>query len=274
MPRKPKQAVSEQEADSSKEESASPVSENNENQEVENSNIEESPSSGSPKKETDSKEITHSQGIQEVKAGDLAQMTSGLPEPNQNAIDAEQAKSAKVNGESSGPKKGSGRMSKNGKEEFDPDFHASDKDGNPIPTKAGGFRKKPGRKSSRLESRKADQAKTEQKEETENREALVQSSAFAASQATQFALGLALSMKADKDEQKALFESYREYYDFAGPSKMPPWLAPVLVTGSIIANHVEDEAPKTRIEKIKEWVGIRWHRLRNRKEKKQREDSK
>jgi len=271
MTRKPKQEVSEKEVDSSQEESASPVSESESQPKAEETPKEDSCSS--PKKESDSKEVPQSNGVVEVKAGDLASMTSGLPEPNQNAIDAERAKKAKLEG-ASGPKKGSGRMSKNGKEEFDPDFHASDKDGNPIPTKAGGFRKKPGRKSSRLESRKSDQQEAKQVEETENREALVQSSAFAATQATSFAVGLALAIKPDKDEQKALFESYKEYYDYAGPSKMPPWLAPVLVTGSIIANHIEEEAPKSRIEKAKEWIGIRWHRLRNRKEKKQREDSK
>lgn len=264
MPKKPKQEVSETEADSSKEESASSVEEPKTTIEPEPPSL-----SNDPKKEKPVKEVPQSDGVVKVKAGDLADMTSGLPEPNQNAIDAENAKKAKTT--ETGPKSGSGKMSKNGKEEFDSDFHASDKDGNPIPTKAGGFRKKPGRKSNRLQSRKVDE---EQVAESENREALVKSSAFAATQATQFALGLTLSMKPDKSEQNALFDSYREYYDFAGPSKMPPWLAPVLVTGSIIANHIDEEAPKTRVDKIKEWVGVRWHRLRNKKDKKSNEVTK
>lgn len=261
MARKPKQEVSDVEEGSQKEPSSS-VSESNPNPEAENSHIEEAASNG-PKKETPESKVPGGTDLLEVDASDIASMTSGLPEPNQNAIDAEKAKNA---GKASSS--GSGIMSENKKEEFDPSFHATDKDGNPIPTKAGGFRRKPGRKSSRLNSSKEETKSSEPEEQQgPTQEELIQTSAFAATQATAFGLNMALAMKPNRDESKALHESYVEYYRFAGPTKIPAWLAPVLVTGSIINNHLEEEAPKSRIEKIKEWIGVRLHRMKKGKVK-------
>lgn len=215
--------------------------------------------------------------VEAIKPGDLANMTSSLPEPNQNAIDAWKRREGETDspkGDSPSPKKGSGIMSENGKEEFDPDFHATDKDGKPIPTKAGGFRKKPGRKSNRLNSRQIENDKNRDKSQAEAQQAEAEQlaeqckvSAFASTQATCFALGIGLAIKPDEPEKKELFTAYEEYYKFVGPTKMPPWLGPVLVSGAIISNHINEEAPKTRIEKIKEWIGIRIHRWKQRRAK-------
>ena len=269
MPRKPKATVSEAEKEGdSALESPSPVSEETKTPEpVKEPEVKtpEQPSSEAPKEDLGTP--------QSVTASDLAGMTSTLPEPNRNAIDAYLEREGESTPDK--PKSGSGIMSKNGKEEFDPDFHATDKDGKPIPTKAGGFRKKPGRKSGNLNSRKMDdKAKASQaseqidEKETEEYKQKCISSAFAATQATVFGLGITLSMKPEKAEVSNLMESYEEYYKFAGPGKLPPWAGPVLVTASIINNHIEDEAPKTRIAKIKEWIGIRIHRWKNRKDSK------
>lgn len=256
-------------------ESPSSVEETNEPEAPET--VDKTPEASTPSNDPEPQSEAPKGDLQGVSPDDLAGMTSSLPAPNQNAIDAWKRREGESTDSDpdSKPKPGSGKFSKKG-EEFDPEFHAVDKDGKPIETKAGYWRKKPGKKSSRLNSRKIESESNREKSkaeedrmEAEHVAEQCKVSAFAAMQATNFALGIGLAIKPNDSEKKELFNAYEEYYKFVGPSKMPPWLGPVLVTGAIVNNHIEEEAPKTRIEKIKEWIGIRIHRFKNRKGKKE-----
>ena len=201
--------------------------------------------------------------VENVTPESLASEIGGLPEPNEMAIEAYKAANSANDQTSANTIKGE-------QMEFDPIIHATDTYGNPIPTKAGGFRRKPGRKSKRLESAKIERDKTQEeiaKLEAEKLDGQIKASAFAATQVTNFGLTTILAIKPSDKENQNLFDSYEEYYKFAGPSKMPPWMAPVLVTCSIIQQHIHEEEPKTRLDKIKEWVGIRVSRLRRAKHK-------
>lgn len=126
---------------------------------------------------------------------------------------------------------------------FDPELHCVDANGQPIRTKAGGFRRKPGRKPGHLSgvipgsSSKADEVPQAAQLTVACLEILGRS-----------VFGSEWEMLGD--EKPNLESAFRDYYYATGVIKIPPWLGLTIAIGSYAIPRFQMPGTQARIGKV------------------------
>lgn len=165
-------------------------------------------------------------------------------------------------------------------EKFDPEIHATDAEGKPIPLKSGkGYRKKRGRaKTERVAIPKGPAPKVDEDEIPI--EMRIKSDALVLTELTdKYILAGILDIETKPKERKEMNGAYEKSLLAYGKTlKIPPWSLPLFVVGGIVIAHKDEEKPKTRREIMKvamaeKWVGFkRWRAERKvRKELKKKD---
>lgn len=195
--------------------------------------------------------------VEEFRSGSLASDVGGLPPVDPEAINSE-ASSGEI------------------PEEFNPEIHATDKDGNGIPLKSKkGWRKKSGRAAQKAKLNLPEQKKAANEAEklaAEQAEAEIKGSCQVLGHVNLRLLSTVFDVEADKKEKEELIQSYEPFVRESGGVKFPVWALPIVVSFGIVSNHLSEERPKTRMEKIKEfssksfrnmWLGFKdWRKAR------------
>lgn len=201
-----------------------------------------------------------------------SELVEGLPEPQEHAIEAEEKKH-EVSADTSGLLDRGGRP-------FDPAYHVADADGKPVLNRDGTVRQKRGRgaPSSRLGTPKAAAAPGA----PGSAPATVPADAGRQIAEMIFAFGQLIggeefapqiNEKYGQDERAQMQDAWSRYCEEKGISDVPPGMAVIIATVGYIAPRLFMPKTKSRLEKLKNWIGAKYYHLRGAKEEKDRAKS-
>jgi hypothetical protein len=170
--------------------------------------------------------------------------------------------------------------------EFNPEIHATDKDGNPSKTPKGRFRKKPKKKGT-YEGGSGPGVDLSATKRVQGDEAQAQAEIEAgALQAAEMTVNLQVLMamyvggdewKPGKDEfgrneYKSGVEAYKQCYIAYDVNYLPPWLPPCLWTMGFFGRRImQDRQAQGKIKLFFQWVKSKFSRKR--KKNKEKEDA-
>ena len=150
---------------------------------------------------------------------------------------------------------------------FDPEIHATDKDGNPSKTPKGKFRKK------RQTAKSVIAQQSRELEALKEKQAADKKARDAATVAVTLSLHTAVMMlgeewKADPDERVALDSAAGDYFVAKDINDFPPGIALSIVCFSFAAKRIATgKETQTKIGRAKYWVSEKWKALSKRKRK-------
>ena len=151
-------------------------------------------------------------------------------------------------------------------EKFDPNIHKADDDGNPITTKAGKFRLKPGRKSgssghaqSRINSPYADRESYSEKPEISP---AAQTAAAMYIHSGVMLFGHEWLPDPAIKEQEALAKAFHDYLETKNIEDIPPSLALFIACFGYAAPRLQKPQTQSRLETLILWVKIKLGRIK------------
>ena len=188
-------------------------------------------------------------------------LLSEMPEPQEHVIEAERATD---NAPQSEPIQADNRG-----DTFDPAIHVTDADGNPVLTKAGNYRKRPGRKAGSVPTSSI----YSEPPPTQAEPALPDPAARAAAD-TLFTLGVTLggeewlpiqSPETGLDERAEMIGAFDAYFKAAGIVDIPPGLALSIAVGGYALPRFTQPKTRTRMQRAKDRVAAWWLKRKARK---------
>lgn len=174
--------------------------------------------------------------VQSYKSGSLAGNVGGLPPVDPEAINSVPT----------------------AKNDFDPSIHEVDKNGNPIPLKKGkGWRKIRGRKKI---NKPEDNSTPEEINEAEKlqlreNESRIKADCIILGHLNSRILSTIFDVEPSPKEKDEIASAYEPYIREKGGVNMPIWALPIIVSFGVVANHITEEKPKSRMEKLKKFAG-------------------
>ncbi|HKI68325.1 MAG TPA: hypothetical protein VKA67_01965 [Verrucomicrobiae bacterium] len=202
----------------------------------------------------------------------IDQITQDMPEPQDHAIQAEQARleaQEKATAAPAAPASKASPVDRDGAR-FHPDLHEADESGKPIVNKDGTLKKRRGRHGA-----KKDAARSQL-----NRPSQIEQMGADAAEAGRhmanaiFMFGRVVGGEEWEpmvvpeygiDEQKQMGDAWSQYFSAKGVNDIPPGIAVTIVTGSYIAARLNKPITKTRLQKVKGWCFEKYGAWRGRK---------
>ena len=203
----------------------------------------------------------------------ISQIADDMPEPQEHAINTEQAREAVKSYRSNSY---SHLTDRNG-EAFDPDIHVTDENGEPKLTQNGSLRIKPGKGSSKYKRDQGSSVGAGPRGQTTGAAAGPPRDPYAAGAAIAdsiFALGQVIGgdewapvhdPKTGTDERAQMKQAWGRYCAEKGIGDVPPGVAVTMVTVAYIAPRLAMPKTKTRLQRAKDWIGNKVARYRMRR---------
>jgi hypothetical protein len=206
---------------------------------------------------------------QESITADVAGLAGSLgdeqPEVSEHAVAIEQQKSDERKAAFADLKDGDGAP-------FDPSIHVTNADGEPLTTKTGKLRKRPGRKAdgaTRSQSHVAVPGTTKQDSGQQAAQELTQKRRQSGMHAARMFTSVAAMIGGEEwkpqkiekyglDEQESLDESLADYFEAKEMEDIPPGVALVMVVVSYMAPRFMMPKTKSRLGRLKDWIASKW----------------
>lgn len=148
-------------------------------------------------------------------------------------------------------------------ETFDPAIHVSDKEGNPVLTKTGKFRFKPGRKSGQSRTSGINIPQTDAADEDEEKIRLAAQTAAAIYINTGVVtFGPEWLPDRAANEQEGLSEAFYQYLKAKGITDIPPGLALAIALSGYAAKRMYMPQTQTKMQRFILWVKLKLGRAK------------
>ena len=168
---------------------------------------------------------------------------------------------------------------------FNPDIHATDSEGNPIPRKRGGkiipgeFQKKRGVKGGTAKKSVVSGGDTGKPQEVINNGGLM-----AGKTAAHVLITLGCTIGGDEwqpikneeyglDEKENLETAFINYFEATGKTDFPPGVALAIAVGGYVLPRFTQPKTKSRLKRAGEWIYFKWQKIRKKPIKKENSEN-